>query len=144
MHLNENVCIYVCVCISVFFPSVDLHSSCFPSAADLVQASQPRITRQICKNTILISRQKWQSPPLTSAPRIQFFFLFHFHFSFPVVHLRHKYSLTVLPTLSLRGHAYSNTHLQYICTVTHADMDSISHCAILCSKYVLQGRNSHA
>ena len=55
-----------------------------------------RITRQICKNTLLISCQKWQPPSYDkcSLPPPHF----HFHFSFPAVHLRpNTLSTTISP-----------------------------------------------
>lgn len=70
---------HICECISVL-PQLISILPCFQHTADLVLAFQPRITQQICKNTLLISRQKWQSPPMTSAPRIAFFFSFSFSF----------------------------------------------------------------
>lgn len=53
-----------------------MYSSSFPFISSLPS----RIILQICKNTLLISRQKWQPPPMTSAPCIQFFFPFSFSF----------------------------------------------------------------
>lgn len=69
-----------------------MYSSSFPFISHL----PPRITLKICKNTLLISCQKWQPPPMTSAPCIQFFPLFIFIFHF--LHCTwDKYSFTAPP-----------------------------------------------
>lgn len=136
--INCNLYAHSCeYCISALFPSVNQH---FCPASSPRPSLTPRITQQICKNTLLISRQKWQLPSMTSAPCIPSHPSlppspsFHFHFSFPVVHLRHKYSLAAPPLCScrlsshLRGHAdMPHTHAAHcIHTVTQEDMDSIS------------------
>lgn len=63
-----------CVCIlplswSAFFPCFKVYYRSHPS-------QPPRKTGQICKNTLLISRQIWQCLPTTSAPDIRFFSFF--------------------------------------------------------------------
>ena len=142
-HRSVDKLQFVCTYMwALYFSSLSLSRSAFlprfQSAASSRPSFPPRITRQICKNTLLISRQKWQLPSMTSAPCIPSHPIppspsFHFHFSFPVVHLRHKYSLTAPPLCSRRSllppprprwHITHTVHCKR--TVTHADMDSIS------------------
>lgn len=116
--------------VFIFFP---LHSSL-----------PPRITQQICKNTLLISRQRWQPPPMTSAPCIPFFSPFSFSFfiscSAPETQiLSHCSPLCTPDPLSshLRGHA-DMSHIQ---SVLYMDSDTYRHGlniipCLLCSEYI--------
>lgn len=58
---DENLNVCICKhCVSPDFHVFIL----FPLHSRL----PPRITQRICKNTLLISRQRWQPLPMTSAP----------------------------------------------------------------------------
>lgn len=144
-------CVYFCL-----LSWVDQHSSLLPVRSSSRPSLPPRITRQICKNTLLISRQKWQPPPMTSAPRIPFFpprfsFSFFISCSAPETQILAHCSPSVLPTLfpptyvatptcqlCTHPHTHTQTHTNtvYICTVTDIDRDSISNHVILWGEYI--------
>lgn len=84
IYIHQKTCFFTAECILIS----QYHENCVHLPPPLTPL--PRVTRQIYKNTLLISRQKSQPPPMTSAAWIPFFTPFHFHFSFPAVHLRHK------------------------------------------------------
>lgn len=67
------------VFMSIILPQVDQHSCHLPVCSSSCPSLPLRVTWQICKNTLLISLQEWQLPPLTSASQIpSFFFPFLF------------------------------------------------------------------
>lgn len=117
---------YACCCVRL--PTPHPHPR-FPNLP-------PRITRQICKNTLLISRQKWQPPPMTSAlhthpscppPH------FHFHFSFPAVHLRPNTLSQSSPTYFPPVHVTTRTqHTVHCIWTARYTRDNIIPCP-LCS-----------
>lgn len=61
------------VFMSILLLQVDQHSCHLPVCSSSCPSLPLRVTWQICKNTLLISRQEWQLPPLTSASQIPSF-----------------------------------------------------------------------